>query len=293
MRIVHFSDIHISRPPRHPLAMLDKRVLGLCNYFFTRRHLMHPAFVQRGTAVIKALRPDLVVCTGDISNTGSPEELNAARELLKPIWNDGQCEFLYVPGNHDAYVPRRAFRQSLRDTFKVLHGNRHQLTDLPLELWRRNLHIYVINAARPTNIFSSAGHLGKETADQLRQWFEEPRQEDERRLLITHYALHNSHGNRLPVHRRLKEDNLICDALEKRQLDVLLCGHIHSPFKHVYSSSSVEICSGSLPIHGSINVLDYSPQSGAFAQFWESVGDSASETNRKEGGSCLQADPVH
>lgn len=57
------------------------------------------ACLRRTVAYINALRPavDAVICTGDLTDTGTAEEYAA----LRPLLDDLSCPYFVVPGNHD------------------------------------------------------------------------------------------------------------------------------------------------------------------------------------------------
>ena len=55
--------------------------------------------MERAIAEINDLKPDIVVCSGDLTTFGFKEEYAAARRYLDRI----QCEaFVVIPGNHDS-----------------------------------------------------------------------------------------------------------------------------------------------------------------------------------------------
>jgi Icc protein len=89
MLIAQISDLHISTPGSTNDAV-----------FRTGWHL------SRAVAHLEALRPDLVVATGDLVERGQPEEYTILRALLAPL----RAPLLLIPGNHDGREAlRRAF----------------------------------------------------------------------------------------------------------------------------------------------------------------------------------------
>src|SRR3974390_22591 len=73
--IAHLSDIHCGDP-----------------------HFM-PDLMERAVADINAAGPDIVICSGDLTNYGFKEEYVQARRSLDRL----ACESLVViPGNHDS-----------------------------------------------------------------------------------------------------------------------------------------------------------------------------------------------
>jgi 3',5'-cyclic AMP phosphodiesterase CpdA len=102
MRVVHFTDIHVEQPltagelaSKRAVASFNLHVLGRARKF---RLDVVRALVE---GVVEA-RPDLVVCTGDLTSTGTDREFALARELLSPVLE--VAPFLAIPGNHDVYT---------------------------------------------------------------------------------------------------------------------------------------------------------------------------------------------
>ena len=74
-RIAHLSDLHCGGP-----------------YF-------EDALLERAISEINELRPDIVICSGDLTTFGFKHEYHLARQYLDKIEGDS---FVVVPGNHDA-----------------------------------------------------------------------------------------------------------------------------------------------------------------------------------------------
>jgi len=257
MRIVHFSDLHFGLFPENFLTSLfDKRILGLTNFFLRRRSQMHRDFLDKAVKHILELKPQLTVCTGDIASIGSEREFEQAGTSLDPLINNPDFDFLYIPGNHDNYVPNQHNKQALEIIFKKLNKNRWKLNDLPIMLKYSNTEIMVCNETEPTNIFLSSGRLNKKTINTLQKWFSQKRQNNFYRVLIGHYPTRDQQGEPLSRRRRLNGGELIYEALKAGSLDVSLCGHIHDPFCHRQDNGSLEVCAGALPVKGTLNVID-------------------------------------
>lgn len=272
MRIVHFSDIHVTCWPREFSAWCDKRALGLLNFCLRRRHQFHPHYLERAVLRIRTLSPDWVIMTGDLTSVGTGTEFAQALERLASLCDPrAPFELIYVPGNHDTYVRNRACRNALEAAFARLNRNRWRLDELPRCLELSNLRVFVVNEARPTSPWESGGALAPAAWTTLHGWFEEPRREGEKRLLVGHFPCRLADGSLLPRQRRLRDGDRLWDALRNGQLDVALCGHHHTPFLRGEPNGAMEICAGALTVHGKLNVLDYAPLTGKFSQFWVDV----------------------
>ncbi len=271
MRIVHFSDIHIGRLPDDATALFDKRLLGFLNFFVRRRGTMNEELVRLAVPRVRSLQPDLVICTGDLTCVGAPAEFETARTMLQPLSNCRAHEFFAVPGNHDAYVRNPRCRTACQDTFSAINGDRLALGSLPQEVRRGQLRLLFVNEARPQAPWASTGELSL----LARQWLEartaSEREPAERRILVGHFPARDAAGKPLVRRRRLDGDDLIADLLTSGRIDMALCGHIHTPFRRDEPSGAMEVCAGSLPVAGKLNVVDYCPLSGELVQQWEDV----------------------
>ena len=268
MRIIHFSDIHSGCCPRTPSFLFDKRLLGSLNFYLRRRNVFKPEFVSRAVSQIKIMVPDLVICTGDLTSVGSPEEFDVALAALKPLLDHFGERFLYVPGNHDTYVRDHRCRAGLEAAFATLNSGRWTLAEMPQELVLQHLHLFLLNECQPTNWLLSCGKLSEVAHARLTQWLAKEKGAREKRVLVGHFPLRDPSGHPLHWRRRLNGSNFLANALKQGQLDLSLCGHDHQPSLRRYENDAMEICAGSLTQHGRINVVDYSPQTGRFKQFW-------------------------
>ncbi len=274
MRLVHFSDIHVGDFPRRMSSFFDKRLLGTLNFYLRRQHKMRPEFLTRAINKIKLLCPEWIICTGDLSCVGTPEELARAMELLEPLRKKFADRFIYVPGNHDFYVRNRHCEKALQDVFYELNGHRWHLSELPQKFDLHGLKLLIVNECCATNWFLSTGRITATARDRLREWLDAPRAEREKRILIGHFPLRDEQGRVLNWRRCLSgEEDVLHSALREGRIDISLCGHIHEPFIRQEASGAYEVCAGSLTVAGKINVIDYIPETGKFRQFWENVAD--------------------
>src|SRR5262249_8781397 len=84
-------------------AMLNKRLLGWWKWSFERRKIHRPEVLDVLVADLRAIQPDHVVITGDLTNLGFEDEFVAAGAWLRQLGDRRYVSL--VPGNHDAYVP--------------------------------------------------------------------------------------------------------------------------------------------------------------------------------------------
>ncbi len=271
MRIVHFSDIHVGCIPRSLSSLFDKRIFGVCNYYLRRRGVFDMDILERALPATRELKPDLVVCTGDITSTGSPREFRLATDLLRPFVDTHGKRFVYLPGNHDTYVRDPRCRRALDEAFGELNGGRWSLDQLPVAISAGKLRLILLHEAVPTAPWSSSGRINTEALARLMPMLEQPRTPGQLRILVGHFPLRNRRGLPLGRRRGLLQADQIYQALRDGQLDASLCGHDHSPYVRTEESGAMEICAGSLTIHGRINVLDTTDQDPGLTQWWADV----------------------
>jgi len=87
--IAQISDLHIKSPGNLAYGKVDTA-----------------AALERCVAALNALqpRPDLVVISGDLVDTPTPQEYDHLKRLLAPL----QIPFIGIPGNHDSRAMMRA-----------------------------------------------------------------------------------------------------------------------------------------------------------------------------------------
>ena len=70
MKIIHFSDPHAGGPAEDWLAYVDKRWVGVFNYRFRRQFRHDMSKLKKAVDYILDVKPDVAVCTGDLTRCG-------------------------------------------------------------------------------------------------------------------------------------------------------------------------------------------------------------------------------
>ncbi len=252
-------------------ALFDKRVFGCLNHLLRRRRRFRPSRLERAAARISSLAPDWVICTGDLTTTGTPAEFAAACRALKPFRAAALRGFLYVPGNHDCYVRDAACQEALAKTCLALNDG-HGLADFPRVVEDRGLRLFLLNEACPTAPWLSCGRIDETATEWLREQFAAPRAEKEGRVLVGHFPVRGPDGRELSSRRHLAGAGPVHEWSLAGAYDVALCGHIHHAFRRD-APGAMEVCAGSLTLEGRIDVLDFFPESCTFSQFWLDMSD--------------------
>lgn len=106
--VAHLSDLHLRLPgkayPKAPAGWLDAPDREL-----------RTALAELGAL---ARRPDLLVLTGDLTETDEPEEYAVLAEILR----SGEIPTLVVPGNHDRVVREGLPDGRFREGYDLLSG---------------------------------------------------------------------------------------------------------------------------------------------------------------------------
>jgi DNA repair exonuclease SbcCD nuclease subunit len=272
VRIVHFSDVHFGRFGFSFRALLDKRLLGMVNFMLNRRGTVDEDALPRLVKRMGQLDPDLVVCSGDITCVGTPAEFAAATQALSPLSANPRWRFVYVPGNHDAYVAAKACRRAMEQAEQALNPGQED-AGAPFRAFQLGgVNVALVKQAHPTNIFLSTGAMGREASARLKEWCAAKGPgRSAPKLLVGHFPTSNAEGAPLGWRRQLNGAATVARELDEGNIGLYLCGHIHSPFLRKFPSGAIQCCSGSLTIKGSFAVIDMEPD-GNVVHRWGNVG---------------------
>jgi 3',5'-cyclic-AMP phosphodiesterase len=181
--IAHLSDIHCGDP-----------------------HFV-PDLMERAIADINELRPDIVVCSGDLTTYGFKEEYAQAKRYLDRI----DCEsFVVIPGNHDS-------RNVGYVHFEDLFGERNSV------LRKDGITVVAVDSTEPD---LDHGQIGRGRYGWIEQEFAPPA---DLRVFVLHHHL-------LPVPGTGRERNIVYDAgdaiecLQRARVNLVLSGHKHVPY---------------------------------------------------------------
>ena len=180
--IAHVSDLHVGSP-----------------YFV-------PNLMNRVIVELNQMQPDIVVCTGDITNEGYRQEYKNVAAYLERI----QAPVVTVPGNHDA-------RNVGYLHFEELIGPRH---------WSHDVGGVRVVGADSSEPDLNDGQIGRERYPWIKRQFE-----DAPDLKI--FALHH---HLLPVPGTGRERSIVNDAgdllevLIECGVNIVLTGHKHVPY---------------------------------------------------------------
>lgn len=258
MKIIHFSDPHAGGGAEDWLAYIDKRWVGVFNYRFRRRFQHDLSLLEKAVDYVLEARPDVAVCTGDLTSTGQPGEFKQTLEIMKPLRSSG-IPLLYVPGNHDCYVRLRKCREAMENSIRTLCD--YEFHDLPLVKTIGGIDFIIVNESRPTNLLSSRGLMTKNTSDFVVNYCALPKERP--RIIIGHYPLIEEHPL-LRFRHSMRGQRKVVALLHEQQIDISLCGHIHQPFAKIDAGGRGEYSSGSVTRNGTISEIEYFAEENIF-----------------------------
>jgi 3',5'-cyclic AMP phosphodiesterase CpdA len=182
-RIAHISDLHCGSP-----------------YFV-------PSLMERAIVEINDLEPDVVVCSGDLTEFGFKQEYAQARTYLERLVSRA---LVVVPGNHDS-------RNVGYVHFEELFGDRDPVVHL------NGVSLVGVDSSEPD---LDHGHIGRSRYRWIAEQFAHPA---EFRIFVLHHHL-------LPVPGTGRERNVVYDAgdaieaLQHAGVNLVLSGHKHVPY---------------------------------------------------------------
>ena len=227
MLIAHITDTHITSPGTLLMGIVDTA-----------------SALERAVAALNRLdpSPDVSVLTGDLVESGAPEEYAYLRALLAPL----HMPVFAIPGNHDAREPmREAFsgdgylpRQGFLD---------YAIEDYPLR-------IIGLDTLVP-------GEGGGALCSERLRWLDQILSEAQDRptLVLMHhppFLTGISHMDRLGLDGRAAFAEII---RRHPQVERIACGHLHRPIE----SRLAGTVAGTAPSTAHQIVLDFRPDARA------------------------------
>jgi 3',5'-cyclic AMP phosphodiesterase CpdA len=183
LTIAHISDLHCGGP-----------------------HFV-PNLLQRAISEVNDLRPDIVICSGDLTSFGFKQEYAEAKRYLDSL----ACgSVVVIPGNHDS-------RNVGYVHFEELFGERNSV------LHREGVTVVAVDSSEPD---LDHGQIGRGRYAWIEEQFAAPA---DLRIFVLHHHL-------LPVPGTGRERNIVYDAgdliecLQHAGVDLVLSGHKHVPY---------------------------------------------------------------
>lgn len=193
--LVHLSDLHFGR--------------------------VDPAIVTALEHDVRAIAPDLVIVSGDLTQHSRMGEFRDARAFLERLGRP----FLAVPGNHDI-TPYRIFERFF-DPFRRWREHIHDDIE---PVWRdERVYVIGLNSARPAgwSLDWSAGRLNRRQLDGLAKRLAACPDDLVRIVVAHHPVIAPEDTHRAGV---LGRAALTLRYLHASGIDLVLSGHLHRSF---------------------------------------------------------------
>ncbi|MFM7204375.1 MAG: metallophosphoesterase family protein [Myxococcota bacterium] len=292
MRVVHFSDLHYYAMPT-VAGVFSKRLLGLANLYLRGRiKQFHADVAAVAIEQIVALKPELILLTGDLTALASPAEFEVARRALAPLLEHFPVRM--VPGNHDCYTQAADREARIEQLFKPwLRSPQGLLADdappWPSLYLQDQVAVLGLNPARFH--LGSSGKLQNKELERLEQLLQRDDVARRFKILMLHYPLLGKDGvpsqNRW---RKLEGGAVLRSLLERHPVDLVLHGHDHLRYFNplpvpgrapipLYNAGSAAFYRGAdYPIHATFNVYTVEAQQLQHVQHYDYNGKRFEET---------------
>jgi 3',5'-cyclic AMP phosphodiesterase CpdA len=191
-RLAHLSDLHFGAHDERLVHAVDRQM--------------------------DALKPDLVVISGDFTQRARTEQFRDACEFLRRLRDRGH-DVLGVPGNHDVplYDVLRRFLSPLARYRRFIDESLCPFVELP------GVAVLGINTARSFTF--KDGRINKDQVAFIRETFSRTPSEAVR-ILVTHHPLFALEVGG-EVERAIGRQELALDVVEQSGVDMVLAGHNH------------------------------------------------------------------
>ncbi len=215
---------------------------------------------------LRALKPDLVIVSGDLTQSAEPQEFTAAREFLRAIETHG-TRYLAIPGNHDIAPVTRP----LERVFSAYQNYRAFISENTEHFFHdEEIAVACINTVQRSQYAN--GRITRKQVDAAQSWL--ARFPDHLKIVVTHHPLR-------PNAQRMGHLTCLSGKRAHRHLseitDVFMSGHRHH--SHVERLHALDIHAGTLSsrLRGeppsfnlvtidderiSVGTYHYAPQSG-------------------------------
>ena len=249
LKIIHFSDIHLSTPPGSASAFFDKRLIGYLNGAIIRKYAYRQERLIKAVPMILKEKPDVIVFTGDATTCSQPEEFEKALNILKPLIDSG-IPILFTPGNHDCYVRNKQCVEALREFRVELTGSENA----PAKFETPECDFLIFHSAVPTSPVLSCGYFSGESLEFLKK---ECAAKHKPLIALTHFPFIRTEKGIAGARRKLYGAESARNSAVSGEIDLVLCGHIHTPYEILDSSGRGELCAGSLTKKGIFRKITY------------------------------------
>jgi 3',5'-cyclic AMP phosphodiesterase CpdA len=240
MRLAHFSDVHITRPPLSQGFEL-KRWAAMVSYTGFGRARRFAGSDQRLAALLADIdgqSVDHALCTGDLTGVAGSDEFARAADVFGARLHQPE-RLTVLPGNHDRYLKGgNDFDRHFKDVCPAAFPSVKQLAP--------NVALVTLDVCRPTSVIDSSGLVGERQLADAQSILTDRALRDQFVVLALHYGLLRRDGTRDSRSHGLRDDEALLQllALKEVNCDLILHGHLHRPF-HLEANGRLVVNAGS------------------------------------------------
>ncbi len=218
-RIVHLTDLHVSHPDSGD-AGLKTDTTGM---------------LRRAVAAINAMEPlpELVVASGDLTNTGAPSSYHLVKDILAGL----KPPVALALGNHDK-------RAAFAEAFETGTGDDPYQYDMVVA----GLHVITLDTLVPGRV---AGHLDSEQIAFLDAALE--REPELPKLVIAHHPPHLDERTLPWASLDAESSKSFGDTIRGRGVVGVLSGHVHIDQVYHWMGVPVITCMG---LNSTVDIME-------------------------------------
>jgi 3',5'-cyclic AMP phosphodiesterase CpdA len=227
-RLAHVTDPHFRgfREIR-PLDFASKRAVGLANLVVNRSRKHKMDLLEDLRRDLRAVAPDHLALTGDLSNVSINGEWRVALAWLD-LCGLAPDAVTVIPGNHDAYVEQVVSDRSFEKLFAS-----YQTSDVdrdpdsayyPFVQIREQLALIGVSSAVATGDLGAWGQIGEAQLARLEGLLQSPQLASLMRVVLLHHPPLVHKGGE---HRNLRDREAFAGVLARAGADLVLHGHDH------------------------------------------------------------------
>jgi 3',5'-cyclic AMP phosphodiesterase CpdA len=243
LTFAQLSDPHLSSPtPLRARDLLGKRALAYLSWRLVRARRHRSEVLAALVQDLRAVGPDHVVVTGDLTHLGLPHEFEQARRWLEAL---GPAPAItVVPGNHDAYASGQ-WEQTVgrwAPFFASDPGRGGQASLFPSVRVRGPVVFVGLSTARPSAPFLAVGEVGAAQLAGLARVLADARRQGLFRVVLLH---HPPVAGATAWRKRLIDGARLRAVLHAHGVELVLHGHTHRA-----SIGRLETATGHAPVVG-------------------------------------------
>ena len=223
MRIALIGDIHLYNLELRPRQWFSRRIMGHTNLLLNRRFRFYHALLNPLMDKIRDIKPDLVLCSGDVTTTSLEGEFTDIAKYFKPL--SKEIPTVIVPGNHDRYTFRASRKKRMETLLEGVMPDSFPYYRRLSDRW----HLIGLDSAIP-QILMSRGALGRKQFSAFEMQLRQMTKEDAL-VLLCHYPASSPPGIPNSWAHNLAEAPQLRKLIESCPARILyMHGHIHQPW---------------------------------------------------------------